>query len=346
MGGTPLAVNDGFSNTKIVANLPAPQPTAGNYLLVVMNAQSRLVGVLTVTIGAAGTQGPKGDKGDPGPPGPPGPQGPQGVQGPAGANGVSPVGVPEPPGSNCQYGGLKYTDAQGVHYVCHGAPGLQGPEGPQGPQGPQGPPGSGSGGGGLRGTQEFITSGTFTVPASVTHIFVEMWGGGGGGGTLGTCGIGCSAGRGGPGGGSGAYARSVIPVTPGMTYNIIVGSGGTGGAGGSAGADGGDTEILAPDGTLLIAANGARGGNQDIYPSGAPGGSANTLAMIFRAGKAGWPLNQFGQPGGAGGSAVAPTPLAVDTGAGGKGGDGGAACNGCPGAPGAPGAPGYVLIVW
>jgi YVTN family beta-propeller protein len=126
MGGTPLSVNDGFSNTKIVANLPAPLPAAGDYLLMVTNASSHLSGVLTVTIGAAGTQGPKGDKGDPGPQGPQGPQGlqgPQGVQGPAGANGVSPVGVPELAGSNCQYGGLKYTDAQGVHYVCNGAPG-------------------------------------------------------------------------------------------------------------------------------------------------------------------------------------------------------------------------------
>ena len=144
MGGTPLAVNDGFGNTKIVANLPTPLPAAGDYLLVVTNTSSRLLGVLTVTIGGAGTpgpaeppgpQGPKGDKGDKGdtgatgPQGPAGAQGPQGEtgatgpQGPAGADGVSPVGQPEPAGSNCQHGGLKYTDAQGVHYVCHGAPG-------------------------------------------------------------------------------------------------------------------------------------------------------------------------------------------------------------------------------
>ena len=36
---------------------------------------------------------------------------------------MPPVGVPEPAGTNCQHGGLKYTDAQGVHYVCNGAPG-------------------------------------------------------------------------------------------------------------------------------------------------------------------------------------------------------------------------------
>jgi YVTN family beta-propeller protein len=99
MGGTPLSVNDGYTNTRIVANLPAPLPAAGDYLLVVTNTSNRLVGVLTVTIGGAGAQGP------------------------AGADGVSPVGQPEPAGANCQYGGLKYTDAQGAHYVCNGAPG-------------------------------------------------------------------------------------------------------------------------------------------------------------------------------------------------------------------------------
>ncbi len=120
MGGTPLAVSDGFTNTKIVASLPAPQPAAGDYLLVVTNTSSRLFGVLTLTIGGAGAQGPQGPKGDKGDKGDTGATGPQG---PAGADGVSPVGQPEPAGTNCQYGGLKYTDAQGAHYVCNGAPG-------------------------------------------------------------------------------------------------------------------------------------------------------------------------------------------------------------------------------
>lgn len=105
MGGTPLVVNDGFSNTRIVANLPAPLPAAGDYLLVVTNASSRLFGVLTATIGWAGEQGP------------PGPSGPQGSKGDKGDRGETGSTGPE------------------------GTPGAQGPQGEQGPQGPPGEPG-------------------------------------------------------------------------------------------------------------------------------------------------------------------------------------------------------------
>jgi hypothetical protein len=34
--------------------------------------------------------------------------------------------------------------------------------------------------GGLNGVQEFTLSGSFVVPAGITHLLVEMWGGGGG----------------------------------------------------------------------------------------------------------------------------------------------------------------------
>src|SRR5215831_14292368 len=65
-----------------------------------------------------------------GPMGPAGPQGAKGDTGARGPQGVSPIGTLEPIGPNCQYGGLKYTDAQGAHYVCNGAPGPQGLPGP------------------------------------------------------------------------------------------------------------------------------------------------------------------------------------------------------------------------
>jgi hypothetical protein len=61
-----------------------------------------------------------------------------------------------------------------------GLPGQMGLQGPPGPPGSAGPPGSGVGG--FNGIQEFTQSGTFTVPAGVTHLLVELWGGGGGGG--------------------------------------------------------------------------------------------------------------------------------------------------------------------
>ena len=64
-----------------------------------------------------GAQGPKGDTGD------------KGDRGDQGTPGVSVIGQAEPPGSNCTYGGVKYTDVNTIHYVCNGAPGPQGPQG-------------------------------------------------------------------------------------------------------------------------------------------------------------------------------------------------------------------------
>ncbi|HRN78627.1 MAG TPA: T9SS type A sorting domain-containing protein [Ferruginibacter sp.] len=59
---------------------------------------------------------------------------------------------------------------------------------------------------------------TFVVPAGVTQITVECWGGGGRGGSR------TSNGYGG-GGGGGAYSRSLLSVTPGSTINLHVGAG-------------------------------------------------------------------------------------------------------------------------
>jgi hypothetical protein len=59
-------------------------------------------------------------------------RGRQGPQGDTGQPGQSVTSVPEPPGSNCSSGGVKYTDISGVRYVCNGAPGPQGPPGPPG----------------------------------------------------------------------------------------------------------------------------------------------------------------------------------------------------------------------
>jgi len=74
--------------------------------------------------GATGAQGVKGDTGAAGA------QGTPGVKGDKGADGISPIGTLEPMGPNCQYGGLKYTDAQGAQYICNGASGPQGLPGP------------------------------------------------------------------------------------------------------------------------------------------------------------------------------------------------------------------------
>jgi hypothetical protein len=60
--------------------------------------------------------------------------------------------------------------------------------------------------------QSFTTSGTFTVPAGVTSVTVEVIGAGGKGG-----------GNGAGGGGGGGYAAGLYPVVPGATHAVVVG---------------------------------------------------------------------------------------------------------------------------
>ena len=71
----------------------------------------------------------------------------------------------------------------------------------------------------------FIADDTYTVPAGVTRITVQLWGGGGGGGTAG----GSDAGA---GGGGGAYTRATFDVSPGQQFAVEVGAGGAAGAAG------------------------------------------------------------------------------------------------------------------
>ncbi|QKK02551.1 MAG: hypothetical protein HND55_07785 [Pseudomonadota bacterium] len=61
---------------------------------------------------------------------------------------------------------------------------------------------------------------TFTVPAGVTEITVEVWGGGGRGGSASGMGRSRAA-----GGGGGAYARSIFSVVEGQGFDLFVGAG-------------------------------------------------------------------------------------------------------------------------
>ncbi len=82
----------------------------------------------------------------------------------------------------------------------------------------------------LANSETFESNGTFTVPAGVTSITVEVWGGGGAGGPGGASQnyTGYWTYTAGGGGGSGGYAKSMFTVTPGATYSIVVGAGGSG----------------------------------------------------------------------------------------------------------------------
>lgn len=99
----------------------------------------------------------------------------------------------------------------------------------------------------IRYAAAFYANGNYTVPAGITQLLVECWGGGG-------------SGRGYPnsaqvttggGGAGGAYAASLINVTPGQIIPYVIGAGGVAGA--TTGSPGGDTswnggEVLAKGG--------------------------------------------------------------------------------------------------
>jgi hypothetical protein len=117
---------------------------------------------------------------------------------------------------------------------------------------------------------------TFTVPANVSAVLVEVVGGGGGGaGAL----VGLASGG---GGGAGGYASGwVSGLAVGQTFTVIVGAGGAGGAGtnGAVGGAGGTSSF----GALMSATGGGGGGT---LGSAAPGGNGGVGAggQIQRAG--------------------------------------------------------------
>lgn len=139
----------------------------------------------------------------------------------------------------------------------------------------------------------YTSSNTWTCPAGVTSVDVEVIGGGGGAGSSSTL-------NGGAGGGGGAYSRkNNISVTPSSNYTVTVGSGGAGGDGDD-GADGGDSwfsstgTVLAKGGaggdwtSDLGGAGGAAGsGVGDTKYSGGDGGDNTTTARYGASGGGG-----------------------------------------------------------
>lgn len=67
-------------------------------------------------------------------------------------------------------------------------------------------------------TVQFTSTGTFTVPAGVTSLFVEVWGAGGDSGSH----AGPNGSNG--GGGGGAYSNKTITVSPGDVDTVTVGA--------------------------------------------------------------------------------------------------------------------------
>jgi len=169
-----------------------------------------------------------------------------------------------------------------------GDTGQQGPKGDTGVPGPQGPAGTG----GMNGVQEFDASGSFTIPDGVARIFVELWGAGGNRAQ--------GPGTGSGAGGAGAFSASVVNVTPGAVYQVNVGQSSGPIFGQPMGPDGGDTELVAPNGTVALFAGGGKGGTGSaVYDSvttcgstrtflaGGAGGLADPQAMVRHSGAPG-----------------------------------------------------------
>lgn len=149
------------------------------------------------------------------------------------------------------------------------------------------------------------------IPAGVSKVLIEAWGGGGGGAT--------GAAPVGGGGGAGAV-RTVQTVTAGDTLNVTVG------AGGVAGAVGGDTTVVNGATTFLTAKGGkaasgaAQGGSSDTSTfngtngaqfTGGRGGpglslSSATFGMGGQAAMGGGAGGEWGAGGVAGGTGIAP----------------------------------------
>jgi len=269
------------------------------------------------TIGAVGAQGPQGPQGPKGDSGATGPQGPKGDTGA--------IGLQGPTGDT-------------------GAVGPQGSKGDTGPQGSQGVPGSkgdkgdtGSQGYGFHGMAYSESAGVtnWTVPAGISKVEIELWGGGGG-----------ASGANGGSGGGGGYATGFYDVTPGQVLTITIGAGGTAAMYPSIGIDGGTSSVVG-----LLTATGGKGGSG----VGAIGGSASGGQMNLSGGD-GTDLggnsqgNTFGgvsggssPRGGAGGATKGSGTSGLGTDGNGKApGGGGGAASGYAGR----GANGAIRIIW
>jgi len=178
---------------------------------------------------------------------------------------------------------------------------------------------------GTGGSQTFTTNGTFTVPANVTSLKVEAWGGGGAGG-----GVNGNTARSGGGGGGGAYmlAPSVV-VTPSENLTVAVGAGGTGKYSSDAGGNG------SGDGNNGAASTLSRGASALVTAAGGTGGKEG------RSGQTNGPAGTGGTGtynGGAGGVGTGTTPTFSGGGGGGAGsGSAGTAANGATGGSGGTG---------
>lgn len=186
-----------------------------------------------------------------------------------------------------------------------------------------------------QGTQVFTSSGTFTVPAGVSEVEVEVWGGGGGSSASSGAGVYTN------GGGGGGYSRKIVAgLAPGGTVTVTIGAGGsatssgvTGGAGGTS-SFGSHCSATGGAGAATAVGYGALAGSGsggDVNLSGGQGAGAIPGVNAGNGGD-----GAQGGAGGWGGQSTSNPGMLPGGGAGGAG----------AGSAGSPGAPGLVVVRW
>jgi hypothetical protein len=178
------------------------------------------------------------------------------------------------------------------------------------------------------GKQRFTSSGSYTVPAGVTTVWVSMCGGGGGGNGY-QAAAGCNG-----GGGANAVISNPLTVIPGSTHSITIGVGGIGTTYTITGGNGGSSSF----GSLLTTAGGFGGAALSGGGGGAggSGGSAGSPGIATSGG--------VGVGGNGGGSIFGSGGAGCSGGNGGGFGGGGGGAN--SNTSGGNGSPGFVLVEW